>query len=235
MECRGWENIRRSQAHILRERSKAARPVLLSKNVRLNSLEGILESMKTQFFTGKGDSGESHFGKVTLKKSSLGADFLGALDELNSWVGLTKVEADKEGDYRNEEFNFSVSDILKKIQNHLFILQAEIASLIFELGGDKKITAEKTKETEEIIQKIDEVVPPINKFILTGGAELSARLDVCRAISRRVERLAKKFSEEKELSGDVLKYLNRLSSLFFAMARYVNHVQGIEEESPDYK
>lgn len=191
--------------------------------------------MRTQFFTGKGDSGESHFGKVTLKKSSLGADLLGALDELNSWVGFTRVESDKEGDYRNEEFGFSISEVLKGVQNSLFIIQAEIASLIFELGGDKKITADKTKGMEDVIQKIDELVPPIRKFILPGGSELSARLDVGRTIARRAERLAKRFSEEKGLSFELLQYLNRLSSLFFALARYVNHAQGIQEENPDYR
>jgi cob(I)alamin adenosyltransferase len=190
--------------------------------------------VKTQFFTGKGDSGESHFGKTTLKKSSLGADFLGSLDELNSWLGFTKVEAEKEEEYRNEELGFNISEVLKEVQNSIFIIQAEIASIVFGLSSGKKITAEKTKNMEEVIQKIDELVPPITKFILPGGSELSARMDVGRTLARKTERLAKKFSEEKELSAELLQYLNRLSSLLFALARYVNHARGIEEENPKY-
>jgi len=190
--------------------------------------------MKTQFFTGKGDSGESHYGKTTLKKSSLGADLLGSLDELNSWLGLTRVESEKEEGYRNEELGMSISEILKQTQNSIFVIQAEIASLIFGLGGDKKISADKTKEMEEVIRKIDEVVPAIKNFILPGGSELSARLDVGRTLARKAERLAKKFSEEKELPPELLQYLNRLSSLLFALARYVNHARGIEEENPTY-
>lgn len=190
--------------------------------------------MKTPFYTGKGDSGESHYGKTTLKKSSLGAELLGDLDELNSWLGFARVESEKEEEYRNEELGMNISEVLKEAQNSLFVIQAEIASLIFGLGGDKKISAEKTKNMEEVIQKIDENVPPITKFILPGGSELSARLDVGRTLARKAERLAKKFSEEKELPFELLQYLNRLSSLLFALARYVNHALGIEEEHPKY-
>jgi len=190
--------------------------------------------MKTQFFTGKGDSGESHYGKTTLKKSSLGAGLLGSLDELNSWLGLTRVESEKEEEYRNEELDMNVSVVLKQVQNSLFIIQAEVASLIFGLVGDKKISAERTNDMEEVIRKIDEAVPAIKNFILPGGSELSARLDVGRTLARKAERLAKKFSEESELSPELLQYLNRLSSLLFALARYVNHARGIEEENPTY-
>jgi cob(I)alamin adenosyltransferase len=190
--------------------------------------------VKTQFFTGKGDSGESHFGKTTLKKSSLGAEFLGCLDELNSWLGLTKVEAEKEEEYRNEELGFGISEVLKEAQNSIFIIQAEIASLVFGLAGDKKISEEKTKNMEEVIGKIDVLVPPITKFILPGGSELAARLDVGRTLARKAERLAKRFSEEKELTPELLQYLNRLSSLLFALARYINHSRGIPEENPGY-
>lgn len=190
--------------------------------------------MKTQFFTGKGDSGESHFGKTTLNKGSVGADLLGSLDELNSWLGLTKVEAEKEEEYRNEELGFSISEVLKETQNSTFIIQAEVASLVFGLAGDKKISEGKTKDMEEVIQKIDELVPPITKFILPGGSELSAKLDIGRTLARKAERFAKKFSEEKELPPELLQYLNRLSSLLFALARFVNHSRGIAEDSPSY-
>lgn len=188
--------------------------------------------MKTQFFTGKGDSGESHYGKTTLKKSSLGADFLGSLDELNSWLGLTKVSA--EGGSASGGEAIDVASVLKEAQNSIFIIQAEIASLVFGLAGDKKISEEKTKNMEDVIQKIDELVPPLTKFILPGGSELSARLDVGRTLARKAERLAKKFSEEKELTSELLQYLNRLSSLLFALARYVNHSRGIREDNPSY-
>lgn len=187
--------------------------------------------MRTKFFTGEGDKGESKIGGKKISKSNILIDLLGGLDELNSWIGLCRVEA---------ENNFSkkgpvdVPDVLGQIQESLFVIQAEIAALGFGYPKSPKISEKKTKDLEHVIEKIDNVVPKIEKFIVVGGSELSARLDVARALSRRVERQAKKYSEEKELSPALLRFLNRLSSALFALARYVNYELGIEEEHPNY-
>lgn len=190
--------------------------------------------MKTKFYTGDGDKGESKVNNQAVSKSNNLVEFLGGLDELNSWLGFCRVGAEK----LNTEIN--ASKTLKNIQNSLFIIQAEVAALGFGLpaqaGHPKspKIKESKIKELEEVIAEIDKVVPKIEKFIVVGGTELACRLDVARALARRVERLAKKYSEENELSEPLLKFLNRLSSGLFALARYVNHESGIAEEHPTY-
>jgi cob(I)alamin adenosyltransferase len=181
--------------------------------------------MKTKFFTGRGDGGESAFGKKKLPKDNALFDLLGDLDELNSWVGFARVEADK-----------NIAEILKTVQQDLFIIQAEVAVTGFgyEARGFKKIDAKKTGEIEKIIEALDKKIPAIKKFILPGGSELSARLDVARVIARRTERMAVKFSKAKKLSPELLQFLNRLSSLFFALARYANRRKGVKEENPKY-
>ncbi|KKU98988.1 MAG: Cob(I)yrinic acid a,c-diamide adenosyltransferase [Candidatus Jorgensenbacteria bacterium GW2011_GWC1_48_8] len=161
---------------------------------------------------------------------------MGSLDELNSWLGYARVEADKLKT-GSAGWRIDVAAVLKNTQNSLFIAQAEAAASGFGYEKSPKITEEKTKYFEGVIVEIDKVVPKIEKFIVVGGTELSARLDVGRAIARRVERQAKKYVPEdsnKNLTPEMLKFLNRLSSILFALARYVNFVSGVKEENPSY-
>jgi cob(I)alamin adenosyltransferase len=201
--------------------------------------------MRTRFFTGQGDGGESAVSGKKISKSSALAELLGGLDELNSWLGFCKVEAERFGGRRGavgkrksrvtKEREINLIAVLKFIQETLFIIQAEVAALGFGYPNSPKIGDEKTKYLEEIILEIDAAVPKIEKFIIPGGSELAARLDVARTISRRVERLAKKYGDEKPLSPPLMRFLNRASSLLFALARYVNFKFGIQEENPSYK
>ncbi len=190
--------------------------------------------MDTKFFTGSGDDGTSRINGREVSKSNPIVDFLGGLDELNSWIGFCRVIAEKSAAIGA----VNVPGVLKKIQNFLFIAQAETAAFGFGYEKSPKITEEKTKYFEEVIAEIDKVVPKIEKFIIVGGTELSARLDVGRAIARRVERQAKKYVPEdpnKNLPPEMLKFLNRLSSILFALARYVNFVSSVKEENPNYE
>ena len=181
--------------------------------------------MKTKFYTGKGDGGESNLGGgKKISKDSSYAEFLGGLDELNSWFGLTRAESG----------NDFVSNSLFKIQQTLFIAQAEAAAVGAGRKSSKKITAEKTKELESIIEKIDSELPEINHFIVTGANRESALLDYGRTLARKTERLAVKLKKELNLSDEVISFLNRLSSVLFAFARYVSHKKGIKEDAPSY-
>ena len=193
--------------------------------------------METKFFTGKGDSGESRVGDKTVSKSDVLIDFLGGLDEINSWLGFCRAEAEKTFKTKEDEL-ISVPDTIKEIQNSLFIIQAEVAACGFGSGASGAtapvLKEDKTREIEEVIKKIDSVLPKIDKFVISNGSELASRLDVARTIARRVERQAKNYSEEKKLPSNLLQFLNRLSSVLFALARYVNFKLGFQEEHPTY-
>jgi len=197
--------------------------------------------METNFFTGKGDDGISRINGREVSKSNPIVELLGGLDELNSWVGFCRTEAEKHSANLRRQVNtvnLEIPKILKNIQNFLFIAQAETAALGFGYEKSPKITAEKAVYFESVIGEIDKVVPKLEKFVIAGGTELSARLDVGRAIARRVERQAKRYLPEdpnKSLSPEMLKFLNRLSSVLFALARYVNFVSGVREENPTYE
>lgn len=181
-------------------------------------------------FTGKGDDGSTTtFGcDQRISKSSAIAEALGVLDECNSFLGLCKVESEKQGFEINGQ---SFSKIVHSIQENLFTIQAEIA------GAEKTLPEEKLREAEKIINTIEEELPPIKTFFISGGSELASRFDFARTLARRAERRVVKVSENKdvEIGEWSLAYLNRLSSLLYALARLSNHFSGIVEESPSYK
>ncbi len=213
-------------------------------------------------YTKKGDDGTTKtFGcDQRISKSSAVAEALGNLDEINSFLGLCKVQATYLG-FKLKDTN--LADFVHNMQKNLFIIQAEIA------GADKVITEDKVKELEEIVDNIEKELPPIKSFFISGGtsdmtkwqlggAGLGAIFDIARVIARRAERRVIVLDEEisqpqlpisklkqdknnpsadgiKEISKQTKAYLNRLSSALYALARYSNHKVGIIEEAPDYR
>lgn len=178
-------------------------------------------------YTRKGDEGNtSAFGCCQrFSKNSALAEALGSVDEINSLLGICKVKA--------ADFNFKInglaaSEIIEKIQENLFIIQANIA------GADKKISQENIKFLEEITDAIEKKLPPIKSFFISGGAELAALLDYSRSVSRRAERRVVGLAGTKKIADGILAYLNRLSSLLYALTRFVNFKLKIKEQSPKY-
>jgi cob(I)alamin adenosyltransferase len=190
------------------------------------SFSAILSGM-SGLYTGKGDGGTT---------KTFGPDqpeALGTLDELNSFLGLAKIRAKhvQDSGVQIGKRLRPISAILRDVQETLFIVQAEVA------GAPKKVGKVKVTEVEKIIAAIEEVIPPIKSFSISGGTEISALLDVSRTLARRAERRVISVHELglRNLSPNTRAYLNRLSSLLFALARLANHKSGIAEENPSYK
>ncbi|MFH1769422.1 MAG: cob(I)yrinic acid a,c-diamide adenosyltransferase [Parcubacteria group bacterium] len=188
--------------------------------------------MKTKFYTGAGDGGTSKLGKCELRKDDVFFEVLGGVDELSAWLGLCRVEADKI-DKRIKMLD-RVECSLKTVQEHLFVVQAQIASLGMGLKPKVKISKKHTKYLETEIKKIDETIPAIKAFIIPGGNELIARLDVARTLARKLERMWVTFSKKKKIDSDAVQYINRLSSFLFALARLVQYRSKIKMEHPKY-
>lgn len=174
-------------------------------------------------YTGNGDGGmTTAFGcdQQRISKSSELPEALGALDELNAFLGFAKMHATEP----------RIATALREVQEKLFIIQAEVA------GADKKVGEGAVKEIEKTVNDIEKEIPKLTGFSIAGGTELSALLDVARTLARRTERrvIAVKELKLRELAPETLAYLNRLSSLLFALARLVNHQAGIAEENPQY-
>lgn len=180
-------------------------------------------------YTRAGDSGTTRtFGcDQRISKSSQVAEALGTLDEVNSFLGLVKVKSQDGGfDLEGKKFG----DMIDDCQNTLFIVQAEVA------GAKKTVTDDKVKDIEMIIDSIEKSLPPIKTFFISGGTELVAMFDFARTLARRAERRVVGVHDEGlvKVGEFTLAYLNRLSSLLYALARLTSHKSGIKEEAPRY-
>ena len=190
-------------------------------------------------YTRKGDTGTTKVldSKERFSKGSDMAEALGALDELNSFLGLCRARARQvqEGGVllsKKARKSILTSDILQEVQGNLFIVQAQLAG-----APGKKIVGRKVTNIEKIVDAVEKEIPPLKGFSIAGGTELSALLDVARTVARRCERRVVKVHDAgvRKLTKDTLAYLNRLSSLLFALARLSNHKSGIKEETPTYR
>jgi cob(I)alamin adenosyltransferase len=175
-------------------------------------------------YTRKGDTGTSGlFGtKERFPKNDPVYEALGTLDELNSLLGICRVYAthvDGEIDLQAE---------IRCAQEALFIIQAELA------GSDKHIDATQIEALESIIDGIEGLTGNPHAFVIPGATELSAFLDYARTVARRAERSIIEMSVKKRVSDESLAYINRLSSLLYALARYATAKDGIKEASPTY-
>ena len=186
-------------------------------------------------YTGKGDSGTTtlyHCNQQRISKSANIIEALGSLDELNAYLGVVKIYAGMEQMKINVSIKKKISfvDILSDIQQTLFIIQAEIA------GSDMKVEKKNLKNIEDIIRIISDILPPITSFTISGGSILSAELDFSRTLARRSERRIVSVQEEgiRKIDVTTISYLNRLSSILFAMSRYSNYLLSIPEEHPKY-
>ncbi|MCX6702648.1 MAG: cob(I)yrinic acid a,c-diamide adenosyltransferase [Candidatus Wolfebacteria bacterium] len=178
-------------------------------------------------FTGKGDKGDtSAFGcDQRFMKSSDLTEALGAVDEINSLVGFCKAKSE---DLRFKIYDLRIYDALEQAQQDLFIIQANLA------GADKRLSPEKIKNLENIINEVEKELPKIKTFFLSGGTEIGSLLDYARAVARRAERRIVKLSGSGKIDGEILAYMNRLSSFLYAMARFVNFKSGAKEKPPKY-
>lgn len=171
-------------------------------------------------FTRKGDSGETDVVQKRVGKDSPLVNFLGDLDELNSYIGylISKLPWD---DMKKD---------LRKVQVTLF----EIGEDLTTNSQKKKIDMEYVKWIEERTVEYRKETGPVKLFVIPGGSEEASLIHITRAVCRRIERNAVKYSKElPEMNKTIIVYLNRLSSLLFAMALAANKRKGINEEIYD--
>lgn len=176
-----------------------------------------------KLYTKTGDKGESGLANGRrLRKSDLIFEVLGTLDELNAHLGVCVVVSDQKA--RPE---------LMRLQDTLLIIGAQIA-------GSTKVALEPT-EIAWLEERIDYYQQHTRsdwytKFLLPGGTELAARLDVARTVCRRTERLLARLHQETAVTADISAFINRLSDYLFALRCYVNSKANYKEVefSPRY-
>lgn len=177
-------------------------------------------------YTKIGDTGKTtFFGYGLVDKNDPRIEFLGTLDELNSIVGVTLCFVE----------DTKLKEILNKIQNDLFQLGADVVGSKLAPESMPRITTQHIHELENAIDQLEEKLGLPNKFIFPGGTTASAFLHLCRATTRRAERVIVGLKDSLNLRPETLCYINRLSDLLYVLAREANKEMDIKEQQPMYK
>lgn len=193
-----------------------------------------LKREKNILYTGFGDKGTTTlFGckQERVSKSANIVEALGSVDELNAYLGLVKVYSDIDKlKVKTEGGIQEYSGILASIQQTLFVIQAELA------GSDMTVPESEVVKIETLINNIGDILPPITSFTISGGSIASSSLDIARTLARRAERRIVSVMEEghRTMGMGTISYMNRLSSVLFALSRYANHILSIPEDHPTY-
>lgn len=181
-----------------------------------------------KIYTKTGDKGEtSLFDGTRVKKTNKRISAYGSVDEVNSQIGLliSVLEIKSDNDLKE------IVSILLEIQNNLFVLGSDLANPNYaDSKTHPRITAQEIEFLETTIDQFDAELPNLRSFILPGGSLASSHCHIIRTIIRRTEVLITDLLLSKEINDLCLIYINRLSDLFFVLARVINKRQNIEEK-----
>lgn len=177
-----------------------------------------------KIYTKTGDGGETGLGDGSrVGKDALRVAAYGDVDELNAAVGLCKAHADDR----------KLKDLLGEIQRDLFAIGAQLADPKARVASKKAkaaVTPDQVERLEKAIDAGEAAMPPLTAFLLPGGSKLGAFLHVARTVCRRAERKVVALGRKAKVDPPVVVYLNRLSDLFFVLARYENQASGHPED-----
>jgi cob(I)alamin adenosyltransferase len=176
----------------------------------------------TKIYTGGGDDGTTALGNgQRVKKHATRIEAFGAVDELNSAVGLA-VSCGPEP---------PVARVLREIQNELFHLGADLC--VPEEDKERtpvpRIEQRHVDALEQLVDRLTGELGPLENFVLPGGSHCAAHLHVARAACRRAERAVVALAETETVSPMILKYVNRLSDALFVLARQENRRRGVPD------
>ena len=174
-----------------------------------------------KIYTRTGDAGDtSLFDGSRVKKDHARVDAYGEVDELNAWLGFV----------RASRLDASLDEALQHIQRDLFALGAQLADPAEKLAPrvtKAVITEDDVVRLEQLIDRLEEELTPLRRFILAGGTPAGAALHVARTVCRRAERRI--VALDPPVDAVLVRYVNRLSDLLFVLARTVNRRGGVPE------
>jgi cob(I)alamin adenosyltransferase len=173
-----------------------------------------------KIYTKTGDKGDTGLiDGSRISKSDLRIIAYGVVDEANSHIGLIISNIEK-----NSIFD-DVKKILLNVQQDLFVLGAELANPNTLKDDNILVKTEMISTIEKYIDKFESELAPLSNFILPGGSIESSLLHICRTVVRRAEISVVALAKEQKINQEILTYLNRISDLFFVLARVTNKRQ----------
>ena len=175
-----------------------------------------------KIYTRTGDEGTTAlFGGDRVVKSHPRIEAYGTVDELNSVVGVVIAHLDAGAD--------RLSGVLGRIQHELFDLGADLATPEHSRASVARVGGAHAAALEADIDAFEADLAPLRRFILPGGTPAAAHLHVARTVCRRAERLTVEAATREPINEGAVVYLNRLSDLFFVLARWANHAASVAD------
>ena len=169
----------------------------------------------SKIYTRTGDDGTTGLGNGTrVEKDSIRVEAMGAVDELNSVLGMVLA-----GDVPEQ-----VRNCLTRVQHRLFDLGGELS-----MPGYEALANRQVEELERSLDDFNAHLPPLKEFILPGGSLPAAHCHLARGICRRAERRVVSLSRIEHINPVMIRYLNRLSDLLFVIARVLARAGGGQE------
>lgn len=165
-----------------------------------------------KIYTKSGDDGNTGLqGNFRISKSHPRIIAYGTVDEANAALGIVL----------SNSLDEDITNVLIRIQNELFLVGADLSNP--NLNDIKnRVSLEMVEQLESHIDNFESELPALTNFILPGGDVSAAQLHYVRTVIRRAESLTVQLSEKDEINSNCIKYLNRLSDLFFVMGRLIN-------------
>jgi cob(I)alamin adenosyltransferase len=167
-----------------------------------------------RIYTKTGDKGETALGDGSrVPKFTLRISAYGTVDEANAAIGVARLHAS--GD---------MAAMLARIQNDLFDVGADLClpETAKRSEGRLRVSDSQVTRLEQEMDRMNELLAPLNSFVLPGGTILAAQLHVARTIVRRAERLVAELAAQEKLNPALIKYVNRLSDHLFVASRAAN-------------
>jgi len=165
-----------------------------------------------KIYTKTGDGGNTGLqGNFRIAKSHPRIISYGTVDEANAALGIVLANS----------LDDDITKILTDIQNDLFLVGADLSNPNL-TDMKNRVTLDMIERLEHNIDKFELELAPLTNFILPGGNIAAAQLHYVRTVVRRAETQVVQLSEKDEINSNCIKYLNRLSDLFFVMGRLIN-------------
>ena len=173
-------------------------------------------------YTRTGDKGTTSLvGGVRIKKSSARLEAYGTVDELSAHLGLLAAMLSEGPEHDN----------IIRIQNNLFNVCTHLATDQSQtpLYPSAHLVEGETEFLEQEVDRMMQLLPERQGFILPGGTQAAAQAHVARTVCRRAERRIAALAEEAEVGDDIQQYINRLSDYLFVLAKIINFNSGKTE------